>query len=68
MFWTVKYDVYFTPETGFLIFSRVRIASETNSILNVKPSNILYISFSCLSQLKKMVCFCLSGHQTFPNF
>jgi hypothetical protein len=59
-----EYGIYFTSETGFLIFSRVRstseniikfcLTSEINSIFINKALNFLFITFSLRL---KHVCF-----------
>jgi hypothetical protein len=59
-----EYEIYFTSETGFLIFSRVRSTSENiikilskseiNSIFINKALNFLFITFLLLLE---HVCF-----------
>ena len=54
-----EYEIYFTSETGFLIFSRVRstsenIMSEINYTFINKALNFLFITFLLLLE---HVCF-----------
>ena len=57
----VEYGIYCTSETGYFLFSRlwstsenIRLScltSEMNSVFNVKPMNVLFITFSLVFQI-----------------
>jgi hypothetical protein len=54
-----EYEIYFTSETGFLIFSRVRSTSENimSEINYIFINKALYFLFIIFSLLFEHVCF-----------